>query len=78
MSVCFNDVLESFVLMILSNQLSNKIKKLLAHQPLEQYSRGKMPQKKTKEIVTVTYPSLLVYYEKGTDHQAEAHVTCLL
>ena len=78
MSVCLNDMLESFVVMILSNQLSNKIQKLLAHQPLEQESWGKMPQKKTKEIVTVTYPSLLVYYEKGIDHQAEAYVTCFL
>ena len=30
-----------------------------------------MPQQKTKEKVTVTYTSLLVYYEKETDHKDE-------
>ena len=33
-----------------------------------------MSQKKNKEIVTVTYLSLLVHYKKGNDHQAEAYV----
>ena len=31
---------------------------------------------KTKEIVTVTKTSLLVYYNKGSDRQAEAYVIC--
>ena len=30
-----------------------------------------MPQQKTKEKVTVTHTSLLMYYEKETDHEAE-------
>ena len=33
---------------------------------------------KTKEIFTVTNTSLVVHYEKGTDHQAISHVACRL
>ena len=76
MSVCLNDMLKSAVLPILSKQLSNKSQKLLAHQPLEQESWKQMPQYKNKEIFTVTNTSLVVHYEKGTDHQAVPHVTC--
>ena len=69
-------MLKFSVLMNLSKHFSNKSKNLLVHQPLEQEFWKQTPQKKIKEIFTVTNISLLVYYEKGTNHQAEGGSTC--